>query len=369
MAKRGAAARWWIVGFLGVAVAAGGVAWMQRTALLAWWYVGGLTAAADADRALWVERVAGLDQAALSGLLDLLRREDAHACANARAALDCLVQRWTMIDPRSVDLLERLSRDYPRFSAAGRRTALAQVAAWRRQPPGGKCDAGAGLSLLAAVLPCADAEVQLSALDLSAVVLEQKPSPAALGPTRALLRACLQAADVRVRLRAVRAAQRPDLELMEPIVALLNDREAEVRRAAIAAVGPADQTVLDETLLPCLRDPDPEVRRLCEAALRVRGLTDDHLRLSRLLVDPQPAVRLQVLDYLGASADLEPGVWLRRLSHDPAPSVRAAAARVMGQQRFVDLSDRLDQMARSDPSPTVSYLADYYLKSATKPIR
>jgi HEAT repeat protein len=169
-----------------------------------------------------------------------------------------------------------------------------------------------------------------------------------------------------VRLHGIRLALRPGVELLEPVAGLLGDHSVEVRRAAILAVGPADKAVLDETLLPCLRDPDPEVRRLCEAALRGRGLNDDHLRLSRLLIDPQPAVRLQVLDHLGRTTDLEPGIWLRRLSHDPAPSVRAAAARVMGQQHLLDLTDRLDQMARSDPSPSVSYLAQFYLKNARK---
>ena len=62
--------------------------------------------------------------------------------------------------------------------------------------------------------------------------------------------------------------------------------------------------------------------------------------------------------------DLDASVWLRRLSQDPAPAVRAAAVRVMGQQRIVDLTDRLEQMAHSDPSPTVSYLASFYLKIA-----
>jgi hypothetical protein len=34
----------------------------------------------------------------------------------------------------------------------------------------------------------------------------------------------------------------------------------------------------------------------------------------------------------------------------------------MSQQRVVDLTDRIDQMARSDPSPTVCNLAQYYLQ-------
>jgi hypothetical protein len=135
--------------------------------------------------------------------------------------------------------------------------------------------------------------------------------------------------------------------------------------AANRAVGPADKVVLDETLLPCLRDPDEEVRRLCEQALYGRGLGPEHIRLGRLLTAPEPGERLQVLDELRRTPELDAAVWLRRLSHDPAPSVRAAAVRVMGSPGL-NLNDRLDQMARNDPSETVSWLANYYLRSALR---
>ncbi len=134
-----------------------------------------------------------------------------------------------------------------------------------------------------------------------------------------------------------------------------------VRRAALLAVGPARDVIHDDQLLPCLHDPDPEVRRLCEIALSGRGLRPEYLELGRLLTDPRPAARLRVLDHLAGSTELDPGLWLRRLSHDPSPSVRVAAMRAMTQQHFVDLSDRIDQMARTDPSPTVCQLAQFYL--------
>ena len=40
----------------------------------------------------------------------------------------------------------------------------------------------------------------------------------------------------------------------------------------------------------------------------------------------------------------------------------------MSQQTLIDLSDRIDQMARSDPSPSVCQLAQFYLRSL-KPTR
>jgi hypothetical protein len=71
-------------------------------------------------------------------------------------------------------------------------------------------------------------------------------------------------------------------------------------------------------------------------------------------------MRLRVLDQLRHVSDLDHALWLRRLSHDSSPAVRVAALRVMSQQTVVDLSDRIDQMARSDPSPTVRQLAQFY---------
>jgi hypothetical protein len=334
----------------------GGLAWMERDLLLGWYYLHGLATADDTDRAVWAERVAGLGEQALPGLLDGLKQDDERSCTNYGAGLAALVEHWGSTDEHTSELWGRLPREFVHYSAAGRRAVLNLA----------KINSNRSAPLLGVVLPCEDAGVLNAALELCAAVLEHTPSTEATEAGRELVRGCLRAADPEVRVRAVRQAVKPTLDLLEPVVALLSDPVAEVRRAAVTGVGPADHEVLDETLLPCLCDPDPEVVQLCEAALRLRGLNEDHLRLSRLLVNPQPTVRLQVLDHLGR-ADLEPGVWLRRLSHDPAPSVRAAAARVMAAQSIVDLSDRLDQMARSDPSPAVSYLANFYLQQTKKP--
>jgi hypothetical protein len=349
--------RWGLLIVVAVLLVLGGLGWLERNALLGWYYLANLAAAGDADRAVWAERVAELDEEAVPGLFDGLSRDAEGVCVNYGAGLAALLKRWGPADDRTYDLCGRLPREFAHFSAAGRRAVLGLA----RQAP------RSATALLAVVPPCDDGGVLNAALDLCGDVLAHAPSAEETSAAREVVHDCLRATDPGVRVRAVRLALKPGLELLEPVAALLGDPVAEVRRAAVLAVGPADKEVLDETLLPCLRDPDPEVRRLCEAALRGRGLSDDHLRLSRLLVDPAPSVRLQVLDQLGRVAELEPGVWLRRLSHDPAPSVRAAAVRVMAQQSVVDLSDRLDQMARSDPSPAVSYLANFYLKEAKKP--
>jgi hypothetical protein len=65
--------------------------------------------------------------------------------------------------------------------------------------------------------------------------------------------------------------------------------------------------------------------------------------------------------HLFQTEDLPLGIWLRRLSLDPAPAVRAAAVRAAHFQTQADLRDRMAEMAREDPSPTVRQLAGYYL--------
>jgi hypothetical protein len=194
-----------------------------------------------------------------------------------------------------------------------------------------------------------------------AVVLAQPEHAEALRPAQDLVRLGLHSSAAENRLLAVRLALHKGMDLLEQVSALLNDPEAAVRRAALLVVGPAQDVVPDECLLPSLHDADPGIRRLCEEALVSRGLRPEYIELGRLLTDPQPIHRLQVLDHLHRSGDLDPGLWLRRLSHDPSPAVRVAAMRAMTQMPYVDLSDRIDQMARSDPSPTVCHLARYYL--------
>jgi hypothetical protein len=351
------------------AVAAGGLGagWAWRAELLAWVYVRGLAHADDGSRAAWVGRVAGAGEAAVPGLLGCLGETDPTACANARAGLARLAELWGPDDPRAETLTARLAAEWDRFSPAGQVQALGLTASWVAGPAGEPAPPGLAAAcarLLGAAAPSDDPAVQAQALELADALLRRPEGAEFLGPARGLARAGLASGEPLNRLRAVRLALYPGMDLLEHVAGLLGDPAADVRRAALLAVGPADQAVRDEALLPSLHDPDPDVRRLCEAALAGRGLRPEHVQLGRLLTDPSPVMRVRVLDQLRTAPELDAGVWLRRLSHDPSPAVRAAALRAMSQQTAVDLSDRLDQMARGDPSPTVAALARYYLRSA-----
>jgi hypothetical protein len=356
-----------VLGVLVLALLLGGaaLAWTERATLLAWYCVRGLAHADAAERERWVARVAGLDEAAVPALLDCLERADAAVCANARAGLARLADGWGVADTRTVALTAQAAHRFPRLSAAGQREALEMTAGWFAAPaaPADGLVPACG-RLLSASAGAGSPEAQRAGLELCAALLAQPRRAEALGAAREAVRAALRGEAAANRLRAVQLALQPGMDLLEDVVALLGDPEPEVRRAAMLAVGPADQVVRDEGLLPSLHDPDADVRRLCEAALRGRGLKPEHLRLGRALTDPRPAVRLLVLDLLGDPEvrDLDRGLWLRRLSHDPSPHVRFAAMRAASETGLADLADRLEQMGRSDPSPTVSRWAPFYLR-------
>jgi HEAT repeat protein len=153
------------------------------------------------------------------------------------------------------------------------------------------------------------------------------------------------------------------------VVSSLRDPVPEVRRAAVLAVGIAEEAISKEEMLPLLQDPDAEVRRLCEKALRGRGLDDTYIKLARLISDQRPGSRLQVVHLLREAEDSVSGsgVWWQHLSEDPSPAVRAAAVRFAGMDPAgADFRERLLQMSREDPSPTVRQLALHYVQSGTR---
>lgn len=351
---------------LAAAIVAG---WLERTRLLSWYYLHELARAGDGERDAWIERVASLDVAAVPGLLACLGRGDERACANAAAALDRLAVVWGADSPKTADLAEQLVRVFPNRSSAGQQSVLKLQADWLQTGQQSLSQARTAARLLEEAGRAADRDVRAQALELASRLLQQSVAAEVRDPCRALALAGLQDAEPANRARAVRLAQNPELNLLTRVTALLSDPDAAVRQAVVLAVGAAseDEVSTDE-LLRALHDPDADVRRLCEAALRSepRNFSEEQIKLSRLLTDARPVIRLQVLDYLVRRTDLEPGVWLRRLSHDPSPAVRAAALRTAAEQTQVDLTDRLDQMARGDPSPTVSQLARHYLAQSRK---
>ena len=338
---------------IGLALAAGvAVLWLEWGGLRAWWVVGGLKRADEAGRAAWVQRAVALGPAAVESVVAGLGEESgADACAEALAAM---ANEWAD-DERGSSLAARLTRLVPKLPEAGRARALRALAQGCVGPM-----REASARLLAEASGDAALPVQEAALELAAALLRKPGQEHAAPACRRLARAGLASPSGGSRVRAIALALQPGMDLLEEVGALLRDKDAAVRRAAVLAVGPADQAVKDETLLACLHDPDAEVAKLAAAALRGRGLRPDQLEMGRLFTHPRPRSRVQVLDRLREVPDADPVIWLRRLSHDPSPSVRCAALRIMSEQLPGELGDRIEQMAGADPSPSVAQLARYY---------
>jgi HEAT repeat protein len=250
------------------------------------------------------------------------------------------------------------------MSAPGQRCIMAMTAEWLQpssQPsPAAAAFGGRMLSLASAA---SDSTVRTSALDIAAALLAVLPTVDALAECRALAKACLKDADAHNRTRAVHLALYPMLEILADVAPLVRDPDADVRRAAILAIGNSRAAISDERLATALHDTDAEVRRLCERALLGRGLSRHHIHLARLITDSRPATRLQVLFYLRDDSDLDLAVWLRLLTQDPAESVRLAAVRAAAEFAVIELHERLEEMATSDPNPTVNVWAKYYSNS------
>jgi hypothetical protein len=353
-------------------VLAGGLAWRERTTLRCWYCLRGLARTNAKEKESWIGRVVSLGEPAIPGLLEGLTSPNPLVCQNHQEALDRMCEEWGAGDSRSVGLVSHLAHAFGKCGPAGQKAALEVPGRWflgtRKAEPAPGLMAACS-RLLSEGAQASDPEVQAVGLILCEVLLQQPEAAEVQHSVREFARAGLKSPEPANRLRAVRLSLRPGMDLLDQVSLLLADPSVEVRRAALIAVAPANDVVGDEGLLPCLHDTDPEMRKLCEAALKGRGLRPDHIQLGRLLTHPLPVQRLRVLDYLRWANDLDPGLWLRRLSHDPSPAVRAAALRAMSHQELIDLQDRIDQMARNDPSPSVCQLAKFYKAQPNRKVR
>ena len=313
--------KWVALAVLGIVGVAAGVLWTQRTELRVRYYVSRLERAGEDERQAWVERIVAVGEPAIPRLLDCFRRNESGPCAAARLALETMATEWGHRDPRCAALARQLIDAHPTFGPAGQLAALEMI------PP----------------LLAADAQLATA--------------------VRPVVESALKHANAEQRLSGLRLAVQPEVDLLGSVVPLLNDPAAEVRRAAMLALGPVREgtegKVSAEDLLHWLHDSDPEVRRLCELSLRGRGLRETDIQLGRRFTDPDPAERLQLLLDLRHEDEIDPSAWLERLSNDPVSAVRAGAVRVAAERR-VPFADRLDEMSQADPDQTVRKIAAHY---------
>ena len=294
----------------------------QRERLWIWYCAERLERADDEERGLWVDELTACGEPAVPTMLHLLRHDDPGVCAAAKGALQNVVANWPKEDPRLLAFAQRFVDEEPRFSTPGRAAAL---------------------DLLPTALIPNDPQVAVR--------------------VKEIVHATAKSESVDVRVQAIAAAMRPEVNCLDAIVGLVNDPAVEVRRAAVLAIGPVRDgsrpVLADDSLLRCLHDQDEEVRRLAEMSLKSRGRTARDIRLGKRYAAPDPAERQKLLVDLAYEDDLDVTVWLERLTNDSDPAVRAGAARVAAERR-ADLGDRLGQMSKSDPDATVRRIAEYY---------
>ncbi|MFQ3593780.1 MAG: HEAT repeat domain-containing protein [Gemmataceae bacterium] len=316
----------------------------------------GLRTADESTRASWAWAVAQLGPSAIEPLLaGLDNPAEADSCA---AALQEMAAHH-IVPPSG--LAEAIARVYARQSPEGRSRGTQLVAQWIQAYPE---DASLHASAVALLPICAQVESSdqwEAVLHLTLGVISRPCDAGTLAIARSLAQRGLSAESVPARVRAVTLCMQPALDLLPPLVPLLRDPAPEVRRAVVLALGPNPEAISDEALLTCLHDSDQQVRQTASSALIARGLQPEQVEMGRLLTHAQVRMRLQVLDRLPEVPDVDPLVWLSRLSEDRSPAVRAAAARALAGLPVSSGSDRLQEMARSDPSPTVARIAQYYL--------
>ena len=247
-----------------------------------------------------------------------LTQADEGACHNAGAVLERWIAQYGPADARAAALADRMAKGFGAYSPSGRQVVLETVALWFAPKAAKPSEAltSACAHLVAEAAKSVEPPVHTAGLKLCSLVLDRTDGAKVMQDVgRDVVKAALRDASAANRVRATLLAVRPGMNDLGAVAVLLKDPVPDVRRAALLAVGPADEKVVPaKSLLPVLHDADPDVRRACEDVLRIdRHLSPQNYQLGWCLYHPDPAQRLSVLDHLRRGADVEPGVWLREL--------------------------------------------------------
>jgi HEAT repeat protein len=345
-----------VVGLAAAALAIHG----QRSKLWAWYYAAQFASADQESASKWLNKAVESGPDVFTRFLNSLALTDESACLKLTTSMATIGA--TTGDDRVVStVLCELASRYPELPESVHARAL-EFARDLLQRPGVSAELVSNVAALAqASAKSPSLSTRRLILDIAPLLARGKPAAELQDSARDLVRRGLTAGEPDVRRSFVHLACHPQIDLLTAVVPLLRDPSAEVRHAAVLAVGGAVDQVATDDLLPTLHDADPLVCRACQLALQGRGLSDSQIRLGKLLTAPDVSSRLGIIDRLRTEADIDATAWLRRLSHDVHPAVRAAALRAAAELPHTKMADRMEQISQNDASDTVRQIATYYL--------
>jgi HEAT repeat protein len=138
-----------------------------------------------------------------------------------------------------------------------------------------------------------------------------------------------------------------------PALALVSDRDPNVRLNVLSAFASRPTLLTEEAMLPLLHDPFREIANLTAKVLEGRGLSGEQIGLCRLIGHPRPDMRASAIPLLLSRTDIDPILWLLFLTRDADASVRLKAVEALAGRVTIETQPRLEEMAASDPSPAV----------------
>ena len=361
--KGGSLTPWVATAGLGLASAGGVLAWKHQELLTAW-KVHQLPQAGIAEQRQILSSLAENPDLSTGWLLYSLSQSTSPE--EAEALGQGLVQISENLSEEALDThvarAASLFKTMEPFAQAETMAWLAKAFSNETSPTLNERRSTATRRLLDSAYLSEENSVQAAALQMSVGILKQNPPPEVLGSIKQLVSAGAKSESSLVQIQAITVALNPKTDCLQEVAICLKSPHKEVRQAAILALGPASETIMDEVLLPSLHDEDQTIVHLTETALQARGLREDQIRLGKLMADPKPVKRLEVLDHLSATRDIDPMIWLKKMSNDPSPAVRAAAARAITLEK--ELSNELteNKPVINEKNESVSKITKIYQK-------
>ena len=151
------------------------------------------------------------------------------------------------------------------------------------------------------------------------------------------------------------------------LIALLNDVDPAVRKAALQAIlRTAVDSLTSENrsrLVELLSDPDEDVRDVAQRILLASGLSAEHVQLAVLLRSEDPKDRAAVAGRVLRAAGIDAARWLHELVKDPSSLVRRSAVEAAGQLPGSDFDEVFRHLFKDDPDPDVRRACEAVLET------